>query len=97
MEYLGAIAILDILEKLGMQQEPITIRGDSKLVIKQMNKEWRIKEGAYVPYAKRCLAKSLRFPKIRFEWIPREENGLADELSKGELRKVGVKFRIQPE
>lgn len=30
-------------------------------------------------------------------WIPRELNGIADELSKAELKKAGVEFRIQPE
>ena len=30
-------------------------------------------------------------------WIPRDKNDIADELSKAELKKAGVEFRIQPE
>ena len=66
-------------------------------VIQQMFGAWRIKFGFYVPIAKTCKAMLKQFPHITGTWIPREKNSLADELSKAELKKAGVKFRIQPE
>jgi ribonuclease HI len=73
----------------------IEIRGDSMLVIKQMFGSWRIKQGFYVPIAMECIQLLRQFPNIRGKWIPREENSLADKLSKAELLRAGVEFRIQ--
>lgn len=35
--------------------------------------------------------------KVKLIWIPREENGECDVLSKNELHRRGVRFRLQPE
>jgi hypothetical protein len=37
-----------------------------------------------------------RFKNIRGEWIRREENKIADRLSKEALKKEGVELRLQP-
>lgn len=97
-EYCGFLSILDFLIEHNLHAHACTIYGDSKLVIEQMSGNWRIKKGFYKPVAlqaKETLAKFLVTPNL--VWIPREENGLADELSKAELKKAGVEFRIQPE
>lgn len=96
-EYSGFKHILQWLIDHNLNGHCIEIRGDSMLVIKQMFGTWRIKQGFYVPLALECRELLKLFPNIRGQWIPREENGLADELSKAELKKAGVKFRIQPE
>jgi|SRR3972149_4791416 len=102
-EYSGLEAILLFLLEERLNEEEIIVRGDSRLVICQnwitcgYRKKWKIERGLYVPIAYRCREILKRFPKIRGEWIPREKNSLADELSKAELRRAGVKFRIQPE
>ena len=102
-EYLGFQAILLYLLKEGLNEETITVRGDSRLVICQMfvacgyRKKWRILDGYYIQIAQRCKELLTRFPRIRGEWIPREQNVLADELSKAQLKRAGIKFRIQPE
>jgi ribonuclease HI len=97
-EYSGFKYILTWLIDHGLNEQCIEIRGDSMLVIKQMFGTWRIKQGYYVPLALECsiLLKQF-FPNTRGKWIPREENSLADKLSKAELMKAGVQFRIQPE
>jgi hypothetical protein len=59
-------------------------------------KKCQIRGGHYAQIAFRCRELLKRFPRIRGEWIPREENTLADELSKSQLIKAGVEFRIQP-
>jgi ribonuclease HI len=102
-EYSGFEAILLYLLKNKLNEEAIIVHGDSRLVICQMfiacgyPKRWRIMRGIYTPIALRCKELLKKFPRIKGEWIPREENGMADALSKAELKKAGIKFRIQPE
>lgn len=101
-EYTGFIAILYSLLCLRdfPKHAPIIIKGDSMLVVEQMNGRWQMRGGHYVRYAveaKRTLkAVRKRFKNIRIEWIPREQNSLADELSKCILDKAGVEFKLQP-
>lgn len=103
-EYAGFKAILQFLLSNNLQGSQIIVRGDSNLVIQQMfrtlqnhGKLWKIKQGHYVPVARECKELLKQFPYIAGEWIPREKNGLADELSKAQLKGAGIKFRIQPE
>lgn len=95
-EYLGFTAILEKLIEMGFQREKIMIFGDSNLVIQQMFGSWKIKKGFYVPLAKEAKRIVKKFSNLHGRWIPREENSLADELSKAELIKANVKFKIQP-
>jgi ribonuclease HI len=96
-EYSGFVAILEYLLAEGLDDRSATIHGDSKLVIEQQRGSWRIKQGLYVPLAikARGLLQSFRRPP-KLVWIPRDENEVADELSKRELIRAGVRFRIQP-
>ena len=58
----------------------IVIKGDSQLVIHQMNGTWQIKSATskkFVPEIRRLLEGR----KIQYIWIPREQNVEADELS----------------
>lgn len=96
-EYAGFKEILDYLIKNSLQNEEIIIYGDSNLVIQQMFGTWKIKKGFYVPIAKYCKNILSKFTNLKGQWIPREENFLADELSKAELLKAGIKFKIQPQ
>lgn len=96
-EYSGFKAVLDYLVAHDMAKAQVIVYGDSKLVIMQMFGNWRIKFGYYVPIAQTCKAMLKQFPYITGKWIPREQNFLADELSKAQLRRAGVSFRIQPE
>jgi ribonuclease HI len=95
-EYSGLKAILDYLLTHGLQFEPIEVFGDSNLVIQQMFGTWKIRAGYYVPIAMACKKLLSQFPRIRGQWIPREQNSIADELSRDKLIRSGVKFRIQP-
>jgi ribonuclease HI len=94
-EYSGICAVL---ARLHQEQEICLIRGDSKLVIMQLQHKWKINGGLYIPYY--AKAATLYQPiknRIKFEWIPRDQNGVCDVLSKAVLKDMGVKFRIQPE
>jgi ribonuclease HI len=94
-EYSGVCALL---ERLQGESEPCLIRGDSKLVIMQLRKKWKIRGGLYVPFYKK--AKALYEPiseRVTFEWVSRDGNAICDVLSKAVLKDRGVQFRIQPE
>jgi len=59
----------------------ILIRGDSKLVINQLKGVWKVKSHTskrFVPQIKELL----KDKEVEFEWIPREKNEEADNLSR---------------
>lgn len=99
-EYSGAIACMKQLlglEAVKAGSAGVIMRGDSMLVIKQLSGEWRVKRGLYVPYYQQAVRLRAQLPQMRLEWIPRERNGEADRLSKYELVKRDVEFRLQKE
>lgn len=82
-EYCGFGVTLKYLKENNLDDLNITIYGDSKLVIEQMSGRWKIRNGVYIPFANRArdlLATFRVQPKL--VWIPREQNLIADRLSK---------------
>ena len=92
-EYNGLLMILKMIKKVkGMI---IVIRGDSNMVVNQMNNDWRIKEGMYkydAIDAMNKLREIKKYNKVRLEWIPREENTDADELSNEGIKKINPEY-----
>lgn len=85
-EYKALIRILLFMSK--KEGCRINIHGDSMLVIKQMNKEWKSKGGSYIPFKKKAeelLQKIRSHNEVYFKWIPRDQNFIADEQSKKNL------------
>ena len=98
-EYLAFIKILEWFEENEITNKTILIYGDSMLVVKQMNNQWRIKKGLYKKYAlkaKNILSSLKSKNNIIIKWISRDYNYLADELSKHELINHKIEFRLQP-
>lgn len=94
-EYSGIAAVLTQLQSA---EEFCLICGDSKLVIMQLQHKWKINGGLYMPYY--LKARELYEPikdRVGLKWIPRDKNEICDVLSKGVLRNMGIKFRIQSE
>lgn len=83
-EYLSCIKAVEYLIRFH-PKEQIEIYGDSQLVIKQMNGEWGIKEGAYTEYAKLLRELIWKLKSPTFTWIPRSSNMYADLVSRGEV------------
>ncbi len=79
-EYIGLIIGLTKALELGITD--VEVFGDSKLVIGQMNQEFRTKASTMKPCY--CVAKLLqdKFKKISFTWIPRKANKEADRESR---------------
>lgn len=103
-EYLAFKSILEWLAKNFDNKKHsarIQIWGDSKLVIMQMTGVWKMKAGYYIPIANesRQILKQLERWGLSFQiaWHGRELNAYADELSKAELIKNKIEFKIQPQ
>jgi ribonuclease HI len=65
----------------GMQNAPITIYGDSRIVINAATANYASK-GIFAPYMAE-LKKSVKlFSNLQLKWVPREQNSHADILSK---------------
>lgn len=84
-EYSGVIAALRWIAENHPTCTEVIARGDSNLVINQATGAWRIKSATSKRYAPivRELAARLN---CRFQWIPRELNEDADELSREAYR-----------
>jgi ribonuclease HI len=70
------------------REDEIVIKGDSQLVIRQMNGTWQIKSETskkFVPEIRRLLEGR----KTRYAWIPREQNAEADQLSNVAYNQAG--------
>ena len=102
-EYSGFLRALEWLYDNELNGHKIIYRSDSQLVVYQnsidprYHHKWRMLGGFYLPVALKAKELLKKFPNLKMEWIPREENTLADELSKAELIRAGIKFRIQPQ
>jgi ribonuclease HI len=80
--YAEYVCLIKALEYLWPHRgEAITVFSDSKLLVYQMKEEWKFKKGAY--REKYIKAKELagKFSNLKFQWIPREKNTEADELT----------------
>lgn len=84
-EYFALYKSLCWLKENNLSKEKVQCYGDSKLVVEQMSQRWRVKGGLYVDVFKKTFCIAKEFPSIRFIWIPRLQNGLADYLSKKHL------------
>ena len=90
-EYMALIYGLEALQKLS--PKIVEVRGDSQLVIKQMKCEWGANKGGYIPYYEKAISILIDMVKIGhvfFEWIPREENHIADSYSVQTLIENGI-------
>ena len=78
-EYEGLLMGLDGLLKMGKKK--ITIQSDSRLMVRQLNGEYRVKDDKL----KKLFAKAVHllrcFEQYRIVHVPRESNKLADRLA----------------
>ncbi|MCI4327561.1 MAG: ribonuclease HI family protein [Thermoplasmata archaeon] len=80
-EYVGAIRALEFLVSIGYRG-PVLVFGDSQLVIRQMSGEYEVRAEHLRAYHEHLGALAARIGDVQFQWVPREENARADELSK---------------
>lgn len=81
-EYAGFLSLLEYFKANNLENENISIFGDSKMVIDQMNSSKPKFRGLYAPIARMAQAAIQGFTHLELKWIPRELNIEADELSR---------------
>lgn len=79
-EYEAVALALQEAKKLGLAGEELEVRMDSKLVVEQISRNWKIKEPSLKPQAAKVWVLLQDFPQYRFVHIPREQNAHADAL-----------------
>lgn len=77
-EYKALIVGLTKAKELGASEAEVFL--DSELVVKQLNREYRVKDKDLAPLFVSVYNISLGFKKIVFKHIRREKNALADKL-----------------
>lgn len=80
-EYAGLVYALSKLIAMKLDEEDVTVRMDSELVVKQINGEYKLRKKELAEYY--LVAKNLiaRFRHIRVVHVMREDNASADGLS----------------
>jgi ribonuclease HI len=91
-EYVAAIRALEWLREQGYAG-PVSVVGDSQLVIRQMTGEYEVKADHLKDYHARLHQLVREFRSVEFRWVRREENSRADALSKAALTEAGVPAR----
>lgn len=81
-EYTGVLRALEWLTRSSLSHEAsVQFYLDSKLVVEQLNKNWKIKDARMKQYADRCFLLISELPiAITFSHVPREDNSDADAL-----------------
>ena len=86
-EYRALIAAIKKARELGGQE--IVCYLDSELVVKQLNREYKVKNKDLAPLFLEVYNLSLGFQKISFIHIPREQNSVADRLANEAMDRGG--------
>jgi len=86
-EYKALIIALEKAQNLKAREVRVFL--DSELVVKQLNREYRVKDKDLAPLFVKVYNISLGFKKIIFKHISREKNKLADKLVNLALDKAG--------
>ncbi|MEW6496105.1 MAG: ribonuclease HI family protein [Cyanobacteriota bacterium] len=76
-EYTGCIVGLEKALELGCQQ--ITVSGDSKLIINQLDGSYQVKSPSLRNYYNQASALLKQFENVDLIWIPRNQNSAADQ------------------
>lgn len=75
-----------LLKALELGAKSLIVRSDSLLVVKQLSGQYRIKEIHLRELKSKVESIIPKDFEIHFEHIPREENAIADKLSKDALK-----------
>ena len=78
-EYRACILALELAADLGVPR--VTVRMDSELVVRQMNGEYRIRNGDLARLADRVRELASGFEECAWEHVPRAANAAADSLA----------------
>lgn len=80
-EYTAVIRALEWCIEHSLAHEPLSFKMDSKLVVEQVQGNWKVKEPTLRPLVDRVRELSAKFPSATFTHIRREYNKEADRLA----------------
>lgn len=86
-EYTALIEALKWLLKNGFNNGKVRVKGDSQLVIRQLNGYYSVRSPRILPLYGEAVKLAEKFRHIEFRWIPRRLNEEADSLSRKAYRK----------
>ncbi len=89
-EYQAVILALQIA-KIKFAVKQIHFFLDSKLVVEQLNGNYKIKNKGLKPLYFEVKKMQLNFPLVLYDYVPREKNRVADKLVKTEIKKYLTK------
>lgn len=84
-EYTGLLRGIEYSIELGIRC--LSVKGDSKLVVCQVNKEWKINNVELAKMQKQITDLITKFKYFKIEHVLRNENKVADKLSDETLEK----------
>lgn len=87
-EYSALIKGLEWLKAHGFFDSQIIVRGDSSLVINQINGRFKVKAKRILEFHRRARDLIQQFRNMRFEWVDRSQNKEADSLTREAYRKT---------
>lgn len=80
-EYTAVIRALETCIEKKYTYESLSFLLDSKLVVEQVQGNWKVKEATLRPLVARVQELTQHFPVVTFTHIPRAENAEADALA----------------
>lgn len=78
-EYQALIIGMEIAREMGISR--LEVRGDSKLIVNQMNDLYEVRKPDLLPYHAAARRLALSFPYFNIEHVPRGQNARADALA----------------
>jgi ribonuclease HI len=95
-EYQAVILGLETAKKMlgteKLRETEIVVRMDSELVCRQLNGKYQLKEEKlFAPFIKIWNLRVKDIPNLKFTYIPREQNSIADGLANEAMDEVGTK------
>lgn len=90
-EYTALVRALEKAAQIGGRR--LIINSDSELLVKQMNGEYRVKSDDLRPLYEQARQLARQFDVVTFRYIPRSQNGRADQLCNDALDEGRVRPR----
>lgn len=87
-EYLALIDGLQAIADMGLEECPLKVMGDARVVICQMTGDSRVSAERLIPVYRRARKLARKLNIVTWEWIPRKLNKAADQLTRHALREV---------
>ncbi|HNB54540.1 MAG TPA: ribonuclease HI family protein [Anaerolineales bacterium] len=87
-EYLALIDGLQAMVDMGLDDHPVKVMGDARVVICQMTGESRVTAPRLISVHRRARTLARKLQIVEWAWIPRKLNKAADLLTRRALREV---------